>query len=176
MDQSSPPTKKQQALSVAELSDASEPAPPLDPSQICFAEDCDEIRVRNQKWCAKHKRAAAAMMAQAKREGQQEELQEIMACDCRRKLAMRDWCEANPVDSKWSRKKVMDFTQYQQSHGKLDYMGSWDGKVPKTEAELLNWATDKKRLTRGGAAWWKELSDTCKSDMTLGSRTEELVR
>ena len=171
MDQSSP-LNKRQAASVAEVSDSVESAPPVDPSQICFAEDCEEIRVRNQKWCTKHKRAAAAMMAQAKREGQQAEVQEIMACDSRCKLAMRDWCEANPVDSKWARKKVLDFTQYQQSHGKLDYVGSLDGKVPKTEAEFLHWATDKKRLTRSGAAvWWKELCETCKSDMILGSST-----
>ena len=134
-------------------------------SKLCFAEDCPDPRCRNQKWCTRHKRAYAAMHAAAKKNDQEEAFQEVMGCETRAKLAMRDWCEENPVDSKWSRKKLMDYTQYQETHGQNSYLGEMEGDRPKTEVEFLHWAENVKRLTPTGARnWWEELLRTCKRD------------
>ena len=78
---------------------------------------------------------------------------------------MREWCEKNPVDGKWSRKRTHDFAQYQHIQGTLDEHGENDQDWPMTEAEFLHWATDTKRLTSSGASnWWKELLVSCKKD------------
>ena len=133
--------------------------------KLCFAEDCMDPRCRNQKWCIKHKRAYAAMRAAAKKNNQEEAFQELMGCETRAKLAMWDWCEENSVDCKWSRKKLMDYTQYQELHGQNTYLGEMEGERPKTEVEFLHWAENVKRLTPTGARnWWEELLRTCRRD------------
>ncbi|CAE7254082.1 unnamed protein product [Symbiodinium sp. CCMP2592] len=138
---------------------------PAKAPKMCAAEDCPNEACKNQRWCVDHKRAYAAMFANARKNGQQEELQEVMACEIRSKVAMREWCEKNPPAGKWSRKRTHDFAQYQHIEGTLDEHGDLGQDWPMTEAEFLHWATDTKRLTSTGATnWWKELSATCKKD------------
>ncbi|CAE7244197.1 unnamed protein product [Symbiodinium sp. CCMP2456] len=126
----------------------------------CFAVDCELERLRNQKWCAGHKRAYAALMAQAKKDGKLEVVKEIMADDQRCQICMREWCEKNPINERWSRKRLFDWSQFTERHGRRDYDGDHDGDVPMTEAEFLNWAQTVKRLTATGARhWWTEMKD-----------------
>ncbi|CAE7807041.1 unnamed protein product [Symbiodinium sp. CCMP2592] len=133
--------------------------------RMCAAEDCPNEACRNQRWCQDHRRAHAAMVINARKQGQEDELKEVMSCEIRSKVAMRDWCEKNPVDGKWSRKRTHDFAQYQHVEGTLDEHGDNDQDWPMTEAEFLHWATDTKRLTSTGASnWWKELLVSCKKD------------
>ena len=133
--------------------------------KMCAAENCPNEACKNQRWCPDHRRAYAAMVVNARKQGQEGELKEVMACEIRSKVAMREWCEKNPVDGKWSRKRTHDFAQYQHIQGTLDEHGENDQDWPMTEAEFLHWATDTKRLTSSGASnWWKELLVSCKKD------------
>ena len=133
---------------------------------VCFAIDCVEERMRNQKWCKLHKRACAAMAANAKKQGKSKEFSELMANETTAKIAMRDWCADNPPDSKWSRKRLHDFAQYTKSQGSLSYQGDGDWDEPKTEAEFMKWAVEQKCLLQSGAEkWWKELlASPCRKD------------
>ena len=132
--------------------------PAVAEGQQCFAMDCFDARLRNQKWCAKHKRAYAAMYMSAKKQDTLVHFNQLMANETQAKLAMRDWCHQNPPDGKWSRKRLLDFTQYTEAQGRLAYEGDADGDEPKTEAEFLRWAVDVKCLTTAGAErWWQDL-------------------
>ncbi|CAE7221799.1 unnamed protein product [Symbiodinium sp. CCMP2592] len=127
----------------------------------CFAIDCELERLRNQKWCAGHKRAYAAIMAQARKDGKLEIAKEIMADDERCKICMREYCEKNPINERWSRKRLIEWSQFCERHGRRDYDGDHEGDAPMTEAEFLNWAQQIKRLTATGARhWWTELKDS----------------
>ena len=160
----------EKAAEVKSMAPPESAGPAPNPSQAdagppCFAQDCGQPRVRNQKWCSKHKRAYAAMAAQAKKNGQYESFQELVADENRLLITMREWCERNPPDGKWSRKRNLDFTQYSEARGQLDYAGEGAGDEPKTEAEFLKWAVDVKCLTQSGAGkWWKDLQATCRTD------------
>lgn len=133
--------------------------------KMCAAEACPNEACKNQRWCQDHKRAYAAMMANAKKSGQQDELQEVMSCEIRSKVAMREWCEKNPPSGKWSRKRTHDFSQYQHIEGVNNEHGDVDQDWPMTEAEFLHWAMETKRLTSTGASnWWKEMEQTSKKD------------
>ena len=127
----------------------------------CFAIDCGLERLRNQKWCAGHKRAYAAIMAQAKKDGKLEIAKEIMADDERCKICMREYCEKNPINERWSRKRLIEWSQFCERHGRRDYDGDHEGDAPMTEAEFLHWAQQIKQLTATGARqWWTELRDS----------------
>ena len=134
--------------------------------QTCFLDECPQIRVKNQKWCEDHKRAYAVMYANAKKRNQVEDFQETMSDDDRAKACMRTHCKNNPVGARWSRKKIIDFAEYNQRHGKREYEGELDGDKPMTEFEFLHWAKDTKRLTAQGAQkWWDELeASSCDRD------------
>ena len=124
-------------------------------------DECDEPRVRNQKWCADHKRAYAAMYASAKKRDQLTSFKETMADADSCKCAMREYCASSPVGVRWGKKKVVDWVQYQQTHGRRSYDGDLEGERPMTEIEFLHWAQGTKRLTAQGARkWWTELEDS----------------
>ena len=74
---------------------------------------------------------------------------------------------SHPPNGKWTRKRLLDFAQYSESRGSLDYNGGAEGDEPKTEAEFTRWATELKCLTPTGASrWWKELEgSSCKRDL-----------
>ena len=126
----------------------------------CAAPGCTGFRQKGQKWCVDHKRAYAAMHAQAKKQGstQLATFQEVMADETRSQLAMRDWCNQNPIGERWARKRLIDFAQYSKVSGHHAYAGSYDADVPMTEPEFLHWAQSEKRMTPTGAgAWWAEI-------------------
>ena len=103
----------------------------------CFLDECPEPRVRNQKWCEAHKRAYAAMYAGAKKRGEVETFKEVMSDDDRCKGCMRSYCQKNPIGAKWSRKKIIDYTEYNQSYGKREYEGDHEGDRPMTQFQFL---------------------------------------
>ena len=65
-------------------------------------------------------------MANARKQGQQEELQEVVACEIRSKVAMREWCEKNPADGKWTGQRTHDFTQHLRIQGTCNKHGDVD--------------------------------------------------
>ena len=85
----------EKAAEVKSMAPPESAGPAPNPSQAdagppCFAQDCGQPRVRNQKWCSKHKRAYAAMAAQAKKNGQYESFQELVADENRLLIAMSE--------------------------------------------------------------------------------------
>ena len=127
----------------------------------CFLDECDEPRVRNQKWCEAHKRAYAAMYAAAKKRDDVESFKEIMSDDDRCKGCMRAYCQKNPIGARWARKKIIDYAEYSQTYGRREYEGDHEGDRPMTEFQFLHWAKETMRLTDAGArAWWQELENS----------------
>ena len=128
--------------------------------------NCDAIRYQGCRWCKVHKRAYDAMLYQAehvRQDGQKgfvEAFHESMAKDSTAAEEISKWCEMNPPEAKYTRKKFIDWAQFTKRYGQRHSTVDRRKNEPMIEKEFTLWAENIKGLTPSEAKdWWQEFLD-----------------